>query len=117
MRRRGLRLMHIALLAGAYFAAAKLGLTAASLKGNVTPVWPPAGLALAALLLFGSRLWPGVALGALLVNATTPGVPFLSAIGVAAGNTLAALLAAYLLRRAGFRLSLESVRDEVLFLI
>ncbi len=104
-------------LASLYFVLARLGLSVATVAQSVTLVWPSAGVALVALLLFGNRLWPGVALGALLVNALTPGVPFLSAIGVAAGNTLAALLAAYLLRRAGFRLSLERVRDVVLFLI
>jgi len=104
-------------LASLYFVLARLGLSVATVAQSVTLVWPSAGVALVALLLFGNRLWPGVALGALLVNALTPGVPFLSASGMAAGNTLAALLAAYLLRRAGFRLSLERVRDVVLFLI
>ena len=104
-------------LASLYFVLARLGLSVATVAQSVTLVWPCAGVALVALLLFGNRLWPGVALGALLVNALTPGVPFLSAVGMAAGNTLAALLAAYLLRRAGFRLSLERVRDVVLFLI
>ncbi len=104
-------------LASLYFVLARLGLNVATVAQSVTLVWPSAGVALVALLLFGNRLWPGVALGALLVNALTPGVPFLSAVGMAAGNTLAALLAAYLLRRAGFRLSLERVRDVVLFLI
>jgi signal transduction histidine kinase len=104
-------------LASLYFVLARLGLSVATVGQSVTLVWPSAGVALVALLLFGNRLWPGVAVGALLVNALTPGVPFLSACGMAAGNTLAAVLATSLLRRAGFRLSLERVRDVVLFLI
>lgn len=62
-------------------------------------MWPPTGIALAALTALGLRYWPGVALGAFLANAATP-IPVLAAVGIAAGNTLEALLAAYLLRRA-----------------
>jgi signal transduction histidine kinase len=65
--------------------------------GNNTLVWPPTGIALAALLLFGSDLWPGVALGAFL-GAVATGVPLAVALGVSAGNTLEAL-SAVLLRR------------------
>ena len=53
--------MMVGLLAGAYYGVGKAGLAAGALPGNVTPVWPPTGLALAALLLGGFRLWPGVA--------------------------------------------------------
>ena len=103
----------VAALASAYYATARLGLAVPSLKGNVTPVWPPTGLALAALFLFGRRLWPGVAIGALLVNGLGS-VPFLTACGMAAGNTLEAVAGAYLLERfAGFRSSLRRVGDVV----
>ena len=68
---------------------------------------------MAALLLWGYRVWPGVALGALLANAWT-GVPFYAVLGITAGNTLEALAGAYLLRElADFRASLERVRDVV----
>ncbi|MGH7370131.1 MAG: MASE1 domain-containing protein, partial [Candidatus Methylomirabilaceae bacterium] len=98
-------------LAAIYFGAGKLGLSMAFVQGNVSPVWPPTGIALSALLLFGWRLWPGIALGALLVTAST-GVPLATAGGVAVGNTLEALVGAYLLRRlVGFRNSLERLRD------
>jgi integral membrane sensor domain MASE1 len=94
-----------------YVGTGKLGLLLALEKGNVTPVWPPTGISLAALLVFGYRLWPGVALGAFLVAAST-GVPLLVALGVGVGNTLEALLGAYLLRRlVGFHNSLDRLQD------
>ena len=57
----------VALVAAAYFGAAKVGLSLAFVAEQVTAVWPPTGIALAALLLFGSRAWPGIALGAAIV--------------------------------------------------
>jgi integral membrane sensor domain MASE1 len=64
----------IAGLAVAYYGAAKLGLDLAFETSTVTAVWPPTGIALAALVLWGYRLWPGVALGAFLANSWT-GIP------------------------------------------
>ena len=105
----------ILLLALIYFAAAKLGLSLAALHENVTPVWPPTGIAIAALLMFGRRLWPGVFLGALAVNVLTH-IPAGSAIGIAAGNTLEALVALWLLERvARWRNSFDSVGDVMRF--
>ena len=101
----------IALLAAIYFGAAKFGLSLAVMQKNVSLVWPPTGIALAALLCFGYRLWPGVALGALLINAST-GVSLVTAAGIATGNTLEALAAASLLGRvAGFTTSLDRLQD------
>jgi two-component system cell cycle sensor histidine kinase/response regulator CckA len=100
-----------ALLAAVYFAAAKLGLLAAVAQPVVSSAWPPAGIALAALLLFSVRLWPGIALGAFLLNASA-GVSIAGAAGIAAGNTLEAVVGALLLTRAAhFRPSLERLRD------
>jgi integral membrane sensor domain MASE1 len=100
-------------LAAAYYGAAKLGLSLAFATPSVTAVWPPTGIALAALVLWGYRLWPGVALGAFLANSWT-GVPIYTVVGITLGNTLEALAGAYLLRRlAGFRPSLERVRDVI----
>jgi PAS domain S-box-containing protein len=102
-------LLTVALLAGLYFVAARLGLRYASVGQSVSLVWPPTGLALAALVALGYRYWPGVAIGAFLANAATP-VPLAAAGGIAVGNTLEALLAAYLVRRvAGTRPRLESM--------
>ncbi|MGH9187244.1 MAG: MASE1 domain-containing protein [Acidimicrobiales bacterium] len=67
----------IAALAAVYYLAARLGLSVPFLPGNVTAVWPPTGIALAALMLWGNRLWPGAFIGALLVNGTRD-VPLLT---------------------------------------
>jgi PAS domain S-box-containing protein len=99
----------VAALAGLYYAAARFGLRYASIGQSVSLVWPPTGLALAALVALGYGYWPAVAIGAFLANAATP-VPLAAAAGIAVGNTLEALLAAYLLRRAtGARPRLESM--------
>jgi PAS domain S-box-containing protein len=100
----------LALLAAAYFGAAKVGLTMAFVAEQVTAVWPPTGIALAALLVFGYRTWPAVALGAFLANATANAPPGIAA-AIALGNTLEALLGAWLLRRAGFDNALGRVND------
>jgi signal transduction histidine kinase len=85
----------IAVLAAAYFVAGKLGLSLALVNTSTTAVWPPTGISLAALLLFGRRLWPGVLVGAFLVNVTTTG-DVVSSIGIAIGNTLEAVVGAHL---------------------
>jgi TolB-like protein/integral membrane sensor domain MASE1/class 3 adenylate cyclase/Tfp pilus assembly protein PilF len=88
----------IGILAVIYFIAGKLGLMLASLHANASPVWPPAGIALAALLLLGYRAWPAIFIGAFLVNVTTAGnVGTSFAIGT--GNTLEALVGAWLVNR------------------
>ena len=79
---------------------ARLGLSYASIGHSVSLVWPPTGIAIAALTMLGYRYWPGVAIGAFLANAGTP-VPLLAAAGIAAGNTLEGLVGAILLRRSG----------------
>ena len=98
-------------LVAIYFTAAKLGLSLATLHENVTLVWPPTGIALAALLRLGYRAWPGVALGAFLANASTD-VSLATAGGIAVGNTLEAVSGAYLLHRvARLRPSLDRLQD------
>jgi len=95
------------LLAATYGAAAWIGLRYVTIGHTVSLVWPPAGIAFAALVLLGSAYWPGVAAGAFLANAATP-IPLVTALGIAVGNTLEALVAAHLLRRvAGSRPQLE----------
>ena len=93
-----------------YFGAAKLGLALAFATPSVTAVWPPTGIALAALVLGGRGLWPGVAAGAFLANVTTD-VPLYTTIGITAGNTLEALIGATLLVWLGFRPELRRIRD------
>ena len=101
----------VVLLAGLYAAAAWIGLRYVTTGHSVSLVWPPAGVAFAALVLLGYRYWPGVAIGAFIANAATP-IPLAAAVGIAVGNTTEALLAAYLLRRvAGPRPQLEDPRQ------
>lgn len=104
-----------AVLAGVYFAAGRLGLLRPIVHDHVTLLWAPTGIALAAVLVFGLRAAPGVAVGAFLVNFTVGG-PVPAAAGIALGNSLEAVAGAWLLRRAGFRPSLDRVRDVLLLL-
>ena len=107
LRRVGL----LVVLAAAYFVAGRVGLRFAVLNPNATAVWPPAGIALAALLLVGYDVWPAIMVGAFLVHLSTTGsVP--SAVAIAAGNTLEGLLGAYLVNRfARGRRVQERARD------
>lgn len=86
-------------VAGAYFVGAKIGLLLAFVNVSVSPVWPPAGVAIAALLWFGYRATPGVVLGALLANYLLTDVSLVPSTAIAIGNTLEGLTAVYLLRR------------------
>ncbi len=94
----GRQAMHLAGLTALYFLAGKLGLGLASIHASASAVWPPTGIALAATLLFGARVWPAILLGAFLVNVTTAGSVATSA-GIAAGNTLEALIGMRLVNR------------------
>ena len=118
MRLKALPLIGLNLfLAIVYFAAAEIGLSLASLHTNVTAVWPPAGIAIAALLVFGLRLWPGVFLGALAANLLT-NIPVGSAFSIAAGNTLQALVAYWLLFRVvRWKKTLDSVGEVMAFVV
>ena len=107
MKRPGLReLAAIIGLAAIYFCAGKLGLSLAYVHASASAVWPPTGIAFAALLLWGYRLWPGIFLGAFLVNITTPSqvdgawsIAIGSSLLIAVGNTLEAVCGAALARR------------------
>lgn len=105
--------VRIALLAAVYTLVGRLGLSVDPVGGFATLVWPPSGIALAALVLYGLGLWPGVALGAFLVNFWV-GAPAGVAAGIATGNTLEAVAGAWALSRiAGFKPSLERLKDVV----
>src|SRR5438876_7713018 len=88
----------VGLLTLVYFIAGKFGLMLASLHASASPVWPPAGIALAALLLLGYRAWPAIFVGAFLVNVTTVG-NVATSFAIATGNTLEALAGAWLMNR------------------
>jgi PAS domain S-box-containing protein len=105
------------LLAGVYALAGKLGLALAFVNASATAVWPPTGIALAAILILGPREWPGIFLGALFVNETTAGSLFTS-VAIAAGNTLEVLIGASLVNRfAGGRSALNRGRGLALFVV
>jgi integral membrane sensor domain MASE1/anti-sigma regulatory factor (Ser/Thr protein kinase) len=104
-------LLEMILLGVAYYVAARLSLRFALIQQNVTPLWPPTGIALFAFLRYGRRLWPGVALAAFLVN--LPISASLAAAATAAGNVLAPLLASWVLERVDFHHALDRVRDVV----
>ena len=81
-----------------YFVLAKIGLTLASIHPSASPIWPPTGLALAAVVVRGYRVWPAIFLAALVANATTAGSIYTSS-AIALGNTLEALVGGYLISR------------------
>jgi diguanylate cyclase (GGDEF)-like protein len=97
-------------LAVVYYVAARWSLSLALVREQVTPIWPPTGIAVVGLLLFGRRMWPGIAVGAFLVNAPI-GPNLLATAGIAFGNTLAPLVAVSLMHWAGFRREMEGLRD------
>ena len=100
-----------------YFAAARLGLSLAFLHANVSPVWPPTGLAIAMVLLLGYRISPAILLGAFLANLAT-GVSAPIAGGIAIGNTLEAVSAAMLLHRfVGLQSPFNRPADVVKFVL
>jgi diguanylate cyclase (GGDEF)-like protein len=109
------QLVLLTALAAVYFAAGKLGLRLAFVNASTSAVWPPAGIALAAFLIFGRRVWPAVLLGAFLVNLTTDGsVP--ASIGIAIASLLGGLAGAKLCERfAGGRHAFEDARSVLLF--
>ena len=102
----------------AYFLAGKLGLQyLTTIHASASPVWLPAGIALTAFLLFGSRVWPAIFLAALLVNLTTPGA-VVTALAIAGGNTLEAFVGARLVERfAGGVRAFERAADPFRFLV
>lgn len=104
--------LQVLLLAAAYYGTARLGLLEQLVRGVVTPLWPPTGLGLTALLVLGLRVWPGIALGAFTVNITL-GPSFGVVLAITAGNTLAIVAAYLMLRRVGFRAELDRLRDAL----
>jgi signal transduction histidine kinase/integral membrane sensor domain MASE1 len=100
-------------LAIIYHLGARLGLLMAHVQPNTSPVWPPTGIALAALLILGIKYWPGVALGVMLgflVNNN----PLDVSIGLTIGNTLEAVAGAYLLKRfVAFHNRMDRIQDVV----
>lgn len=110
-------LANVAGVALVYVLAALAGLSLDRVSGFATLVWPPTGLALAAVLMLGARIWPGIFVGAFIANLIT-GALTLTAAGIATGNTLEALAGGYaLLQVTGFRRSLDGLRDVIAFIL
>ena len=96
------RVLTIALVAGLYYGAARLGLMLQLPGTNASPVWPPSGIGFAAILLLGMRVWPGILIGAFLANLLT--LPYttagaLASAGICVGNTLEHVVGLWLIRR------------------
>ncbi len=110
----GKYLAQIILVLGAYFVAGKVGEVLPIINsGGIALVWPASGIALGALLLFGYRVWPGVAAGAFLVALLWP-IPTAAAVVYGIGVTLAALTGSFLLRRVvNFNPSMLRLRDAL----
>lgn len=98
----------VTVLAAVYYSTAELGRFLASTPDNVTPVWPPDGFALAALLLLGYRVWPGIWIGSFFANiwafldktnAASVAISIAIASSIAAGTTLSAILGSFLLNK------------------
>src|SRR5262249_32730798 len=105
----------VILLACVYFSAARTSLLLAIPPGYATAVWPPSGIALAALYVLGARYWPGIWVGAAAVNLTVE-ASFPAAAAIATGNTLEALVGAWLIRRMiGFSHPFDRGEDAVKF--
>lgn len=105
-------LVEILLFALAYLAIGQLGRLAVVSGQAVSSAWLPAGLAVAVLLRFGPRLWPGVALGAFVTGWVS--LPITTAAGIALGSTLQAATGCWLLQRAGFNQAMARLRDVAL---
>src|SRR5205807_2757274 len=109
-------LLRLTALAVLYWIAARLSLNLALVHGQVTPIWPPTGIAVVAILLMGRRVWPAIAAAAFALNLPLGPSPAGAAL-IAAGNTVAPLAAAEILRRTGFQLELDRVRDALAIIV
>ncbi len=104
------------LLVSAYFIAGRLGLLLPFFGSNITLIWLPTGIAVAALLRWGKVYWPAIFVGAFTTNLAIGSPPLLAA-SIALGNTLGPLLAAYLLRKLAFHSEFNHARDILLLVI
>jgi len=104
-------LIRLAVVGGAYYGSARLGLELSLVRGSVTPLWPPTAVAVIGLLAGGYGVAPAIAAAAFAVN--EPMSSTAAAVAIAAGNTVAPMLTVYLLRRVGFRRQLDRLRDAL----
>jgi signal transduction histidine kinase len=110
-------LLRIVILFILYFTTARIGLSLDAVSNFATLIWLPTGISIAALLIFGYRLWPAVTLGAFFANLVNGASPMV-ALGISVGNTMEAVTAVYLLRRfIGFQNTLNKLKDVTGFII
>ena len=103
--------MQLALVFALYFGAGKLGLAVPFTSSNVSPIWPAAGIAVAAVLIWGIPIAPAIAFAAFLVNFLTP-IPTFASVAIGLGNASGAVVAGYVLKRSSdFEISLPRLRD------
>ncbi len=103
--------LQLAIVFALYFGAGKLGLAVPFTSSNVSPIWPAAGIAVAAVLIWGIQITPAIAFAAFLVNFLSP-VPTFASIAIGLGNASSAVVAGYLLKRSSdFEISLPRLKD------
>lgn len=114
-RRRAVYAAQVLGVAGAYYLSGRIGLMRQVVVDGavVTPLWPPTGIALVALLCLGVRVWPGIALGTLVTVSELGDAFTVSTLAIMFGNTVAPLASYALLRKVGFRSELVRLRDGV----
>ncbi|MCU0545016.1 MAG: MASE1 domain-containing protein [Oscillatoriaceae cyanobacterium Prado104] len=105
--------LKVSALALIYFLASRFAISMLALSSEVSPMWPAAGIAQVALLLFGQQMWPGIAIGGFLFSLSETPVNILAALISAASRTLQAVAGTYLLQRIGFSPGLDRLKDIV----
>jgi hypothetical protein len=102
---------HLAIVFALYFGVGKVGLAVPFTSSNVSPIWPAAGIAVAAVLIWGIEVAPAIAFAAFLVNFLTP-IPMLASVAIGLGNVCSTAVAGYLLIHFfDFQISLPRLRD------
>lgn len=103
--------LRLGLIVLVYLVTGEMGLRVEAVSGFATLVWLPSGISLAAIILWGYKVWPGIFVGALLTN-LLHGAPLQVSWGIGVGNTLEAMVGTYMLRRfAYFRNSIDRLQD------
>jgi len=107
----------VLLLAVIYFAVTRLALWLIDIHPNTGSLWPPSGIALAALVLHGTRLWPGIFLGS-FVALISPETSVAASALMAIGSTVEAVAGAWLaLRVLDFHKELDRARDVIVLFV
>src|SRR4028119_1420014 len=94
-----------------YYLASQFAISPLTLSSEIYPIWPAAGIAQAALLVFGRQLWPGIAIGGFLFSMSVPSANIATALISAAARTLQAWTGTYLLQRINFSATLDRLKD------